>query len=129
MTFKCVICLRTSTSRCYPYNNKWEAFVQVDVTSVSKVCNVCSKRLSPEHPSVHKSTIPGAGNGLFAERDYGFGEVVTYYDGEVYAKNFSAFLFWPRQKRQKKFLQLFRDIFGQIAQFTVVHGYEAWAMK
>ncbi|CAH6420208.1 Hypothetical protein UVM_LOCUS79 [uncultured virus] len=34
-------------------------------------------------PRLAKSTIAGAGRGLFAERDYERGELVTFYDGRV----------------------------------------------
>jgi hypothetical protein len=33
---------------------------------------------------VEKSSLPNAGNGLFAERDYGFGELITYYRGKAF---------------------------------------------
>jgi hypothetical protein len=42
--------------------------------------------LKPDTPSIKPSTIKGAGNGLFADRDYKWGETVTMYTGKVYSE-------------------------------------------
>lgn len=50
------------------------------------VCNLCYVRLRSDQPGVKRSTIPGAGNGLFANKDYAWGEVVTWYKGSIHVK-------------------------------------------
>lgn len=50
-----------------------------------QVCAKCYNRTtSEEAPYVAPSTIKGAGNGLFANRDYKYGEFVCKYGGQVY---------------------------------------------
>ena len=46
-----------------------------------KTCHQCFNRLDNTKPSVRRSDIPGAGNGLFAERDYKWNEFVCWYKG------------------------------------------------
>jgi hypothetical protein len=51
-----------------------------------RLCSKCYISLKPNEPSVKTSTIKNAGNGLFADRDYGYNELVCYYKGTVYTK-------------------------------------------
>lgn len=84
----CVCCKRSRSSRWYPLSDNTRPYV-VDTAAKkgvrpNMVCALCTRRLKANQPSVKRSTIPKAGNGLFADRDYKWGETVTYYSGKVY---------------------------------------------
>jgi hypothetical protein len=65
-------CKKSSSSRWYRVKNGYH-------------CSVCQKNSKVPGPIVKRSTIKYSGNGLYADRDYGWNTVVTTYGGNIYA--------------------------------------------
>jgi hypothetical protein len=84
----CVTCGRVTSTRFHNVPDKAKAYIKEhllvktkETRATPKVCHKCFYDLEEAKPSVMKSTISRAGNGLFADRDYGFNEFVCWYSG------------------------------------------------
>ena len=86
----CISCGTTCSVQWHPCPTKDLPFVREEFIEKAKrskrkpnqLCHKCFINLNrDEGPSVKKSDIKGAGNGLFAERDYKWGEIVCWYTG------------------------------------------------
>jgi hypothetical protein len=84
----CVCCRRQSSPQWHPSNEETDPYRKTNIPEryekANKVCHKCFKDLKANEPSNKRSDIPRAGNGLFANRDYKFGETITFYGGKVY---------------------------------------------
>jgi hypothetical protein len=63
-----------------------KVFIQLLDAKTKVICALCKRNLNPGTPSVKKSTIKNAKNGLFAEKNYFWGEEITSYNGNIYSK-------------------------------------------
>lgn len=80
---KCALCGVARSSRWYNIPDHLKEQIKYES---SKICELDYTRNKQSNtPVVTKSTIPNAGNGLFADRDYKWNEIITYYDGKEYA--------------------------------------------
>lgn len=85
---KCAICGRTTSTRWYPLTEDLIHLVKFTSERYKHICELDYTRTrNKDVPIVSRSTIPHAGNGLFADRDYKWNEIITYYDGKVYSPN------------------------------------------
>jgi hypothetical protein len=70
----CIACERSESSRWYQLKHgdlaRLSAFIRLTGAKSKVICASCKLNLDPGAASVKRSTIPNAGNGLFAERDY-----------------------------------------------------------
>lgn len=93
---KCVLCGKTSSNRWCQcpenlYHRRLSAPGEISETALNKNqscgCHRKASTTPPEQegPFVRRSTIRGAGNGLFADRDYKWGETIALYKGKIYA--------------------------------------------
>eukprot|EP01127_Copromyxa_protea_P015623 TRINITY_DN451_c0_g1_i14.p1 TRINITY_DN451_c0_g1~~TRINITY_DN451_c0_g1_i14.p1 ORF type:complete len:190 (-),score=14.16 TRINITY_DN451_c0_g1_i14:1795-2364(-) len=84
----CVCCRRRSSPQYHPSNERTDCYRKTDLPErydkANRVCHSCFIDLKADEPSVKRSDIPRAGNGLFADRDYKWGETITYYNGKIY---------------------------------------------
>ena len=85
---KCLSCGTTRCTQWHPVSPDIEQYIDLSKWTPPRkkqVCHVCRVRLHGNKPIVKRSTIRAAGNGLFADRDYKWGEVITMYTGKVYS--------------------------------------------
>lgn len=85
----CVSCGRTSSSGWYNVPNRANAYINpVHVSKIpkhrvpgNKLCRVCYGNLRDDGPSIKRSNIPRAGNGVFANKYYKKNTIVGWYKG------------------------------------------------
>jgi hypothetical protein len=81
----CVTCGITRAPRWGPYTDKYEPYKMIENPRRNLMCAKCKLNLDLNDVSCKRSTIPSAGNGLFAHRDIMWNEEITEYSGRIYA--------------------------------------------